>query len=145
LPDGEGASEEADDFHFDEMSAEGARLDVDEHLARIGTGCEGLLPPGTTASSLISLLARLRVNMFSFTDEQGAIVGAGCYPRAAILNHSCACRVGVHQNRLPRSAPPSHARLAMSAMPARLAVLPTPFPSHAPCLMPDSVQPSEAR
>lgn len=109
MPDGKGASEEADDFHFDEMSAEGARLDVDDHLAMIGTGCEGLLPPGTTASSLTSLLARLRVNMFSFTDEQGAIIGAGCYPRAAILNHSCACRVGVHQNRLPRSAPPSHA------------------------------------
>lgn len=28
--------------------------------------------------------------MFSVADEDAKIIGAGCYPRAALLNHSCA-------------------------------------------------------
>ena len=50
-----------------------------------------VLPPAASASEVHSLLARLQANMFSLTDEEGsAILGCGCYPQAAVLNHSCA-------------------------------------------------------
>jgi len=63
---------------------------TEEELAAIGTRLAGFLPPKTTEAAVISMLARLRCNIFSFADEAGQILGAGCYSRAAMFNHSCA-------------------------------------------------------
>ena len=58
----------------------------------LGGGCE--------AARVVTCLGQQRTNMFTIASNQhvqhapdtegNAIIGAGCYPRAAILNHSCA-------------------------------------------------------
>ena len=54
-------------------------------------GLSGFLPPGATAANVVALLGSLRTNEFSILDAQGMdAVGVGCYPRAALVNHSCA-------------------------------------------------------
>ena len=76
---------------FDEMLSRGPSTSADAGLAALAANLKGVLPPGASASDVTSLLARLQANMFSFTDEDGsAILGCGCYPKAAVLNHSCA-------------------------------------------------------
>ncbi|KAL1529541.1 hypothetical protein AB1Y20_000486 [Prymnesium parvum] len=82
----------AEDVAFDELKA-GEITQGDWDLARLAAAMPGLLPPSLCGKPNIStcaeILACFRVNNFGITNELHRVVGAGCYPAAAILNHSC--------------------------------------------------------
>ncbi len=85
--------ETAEDTAFDEL--EPAPPDnSDRALARLcdaGGPLRALLPPHESApSDAAKLLAAFGRNNFGVLSPLLTLVGAGCYPRAALLNHSCA-------------------------------------------------------
>jgi hypothetical protein len=89
-----GSSDSDGDAHehalFDAMATEAPPADDDLELGALAASVpDGFLPPGATARHVGSMLARLRANAFSFADTSGMVIGVGCYPSAAILNHSC--------------------------------------------------------
>lgn len=81
-----------EDLAFDALSA-GKTEQGDVELARLATTLDGWLPPALCGcdgvSAVSALLAAFRVNNFGITNELHSVVGAGCYPAAALLNHSC--------------------------------------------------------
>ena len=84
----------AEDVAFDALEA-GEVGESDRALASFAVELPGLLPKaagGTaaTAAAAARLLTCFRVNNFGVTNDLHSIIGAGCYPPAAILNHSCA-------------------------------------------------------
>ena len=94
-------SDGSDSFHdrlFDHL-AQGPVTTDDEYLGELAAKTPNLLPPNVTASRVASLLGALRINMISIAShrhvqhspelEGNTIIGVGCYPKAAILNHSC--------------------------------------------------------
>ena len=86
-----GGQSDVDAALFDEMTAEASEVSDDASISAAACALEGFLPPGATASDFASLLRRLRANAFMISDDAaGQTIGAGCYPRAAVLNHSCA-------------------------------------------------------
>ena len=72
----------------------------DEALGEVAVSQPGFLPPGVGAEQVVAALGKGRVNSFSIAaneyvqhspdDGGNQLIGLGCYPRAAILNHSCA-------------------------------------------------------
>ena len=102
--------------HFDEMRCEAPASDgsdEDNESGKLAVAQPaGLLPPGTTAADVARMLARLRANAFSFTDGGGGMtIGFGCYPTAAILNHSCALSCPLRLVPLPPCPHPSSSSL----------------------------------
>lgn len=74
---------------FDQMVAEAPPVGDDNTLSELAVSLSGFLPPDATAAQVRAMLRRLRANAFVFTDTSGGPIGVACYPRAAILNHSC--------------------------------------------------------
>ena len=78
------------DLAFDAMEP-GVVSEDDLALGRLAANVPGLLPPleepATVVASLIASFAR---NNFGVLSELLSLVGAGCYPDTALLNHSCA-------------------------------------------------------
>ena len=84
------ATADLDLFCFDTLLP-GPTSDADDELGLLAQSLEGFLPLGATAANVTALLGSFRVNQFSILDDSSrTAVGAGCYPRAAMLNHSCA-------------------------------------------------------
>ena len=94
-------SDGSDSFHdrlFDHL-AQGPVTNDDEYLGDLAAKTPNLLPPNVTSTRVASLLGALRINMISIAShkhvqhspelEGNTIIGVGCYPKAAILNHSC--------------------------------------------------------
>ena len=48
-----------------------------------------LFPPNATVDTVTSLLATFNINNFGILDNLHHVVAAGCYPKAALINHSC--------------------------------------------------------
>ena len=85
------ASEESEERWLSELCmTPGVPPEGDRSASQLAIKLPGLVPEGTTTSAIVELMGRLRCNLFSFGDEAGRVIGVGCYPRAAIMNHSCA-------------------------------------------------------
>ena len=83
-------SDPTHDLLFERMQL-GTTTDDDVQLGELATQTPGLVPPGTGAQRIAELLAALRLNYISITKGRSmGIVGVGCYPYGALLNHSCA-------------------------------------------------------
>ncbi|EOD41938.1 hypothetical protein EMIHUDRAFT_194541 [Emiliania huxleyi CCMP1516] len=83
------SSPDDEDAAFDALETS-RPTESDRALARFATTLPGLLPPSCDAGDATRLLSQFRVNNFGVTNELLSVVGAGCYPPAALLNHSCA-------------------------------------------------------
>ena len=69
---------------------------ADEELGRLAASTPGFLPPSATAAAVVACLGQQRINMFMIASnaqvqrspgqDDEAVIGAGCYPRTAILN-----------------------------------------------------------
>ena len=80
----------ADAALFDSLLP-GPNSDADAALGQLAEGLAGFLPPGAAAENITALLGSFRVNQLLLTAGHTASpLGIGCYPRAALLNHSCA-------------------------------------------------------
>ena len=87
----------AEDEAFDALEP-GPIAEQDRALALLATQIDGLLPPvargpeatNGCAAAAAWLLGCFKVNNFGLLNEMHSLVGAGCYPNTAILNHSCA-------------------------------------------------------
>ena len=88
-------------FHdrlFDGL-AQGPITEQDEEVGQIAAAMPSFLPPGCDGKRVSRLLGCLRINMISIASRQhvqhspdaegNSVIGVGCYPRTAILNHSC--------------------------------------------------------
>ena len=73
---------------FDELER-GTPSESDMQLAALALDVPGLLPPGVGKEEVASLLCSFGRNNFGLLSEMHSLVGAGCYPAAALLNHSC--------------------------------------------------------
>ena len=99
LPGRSGADEALHDRLFDHM-AQGPISSDDRALGRLAAKVPSFLPPGVGADRVAALLGALRVNMISVASRRHVqhsptvgdepIIGVGCYPQTALLNHSCA-------------------------------------------------------
>ena len=68
----------------------GEVTEADRTLANEAMKIPGLLPPKEYHPRVAArTLAAFRCNNFGILDDLHAVVGAGCYPTAALLNHSC--------------------------------------------------------
>lgn len=82
------ASAGADDLAFDALEP-GAPTAADVALGT-AAATAGLLPPGPeAAAAAAALVGAFRRNNFGVLNSLHFLVGAGCYPPAALLNHSC--------------------------------------------------------
>jgi SET and MYND domain-containing protein len=83
---------ESSDAAFDALEP-GVPSEADMELGRIAASTPGLLPPPPsehgTAERAAALIAAFGRNNFGLLNDVLVCVGAGCYPDAAILNHSC--------------------------------------------------------
>ena len=78
------------DLAFDAMEP-GVVSEGDVALGRLAADVPGLLPPlDEPATAVAILIASFARNNFGVLSELLSLVGAGCYPDAALLNHSCA-------------------------------------------------------
>ena len=82
-----------DDLAFDALEP-GVPSASDYALGRLAASISGLLPPAASLEASAEAAARLMStferNNFGVLNDLLSVVGAGCYPRAALLNHSCA-------------------------------------------------------
>ena len=78
------------DAELFDVLAQGPCHDDDMELAQMGVALPGFLPPDASAERVVLMIGQLRANYASITDGSGGIIGAGCFPRQARLNHSCA-------------------------------------------------------
>ena len=81
--------EEEEHILFERLAHGPSVADMDD-LAQLAAEVPGYLPPGVSASRVVTMIGCLRANYASFTDEVGTIIGAGCYTRQSQINHSCA-------------------------------------------------------
>ena len=83
-----------DDACFDALEAADRLSESDRALGALAASFGGLLPPGDSpdaaADAAAHLIAKFSRNNFGVLNEMLTVVGAGCYPPAALLNHSCA-------------------------------------------------------
>lgn len=77
-----------DDILFDGLEL-GPTTPADSADAAMAAQLSGFLPAGASAADILHTLGVLRRNCFRVADESGALIGAGCYPRASMFNHSC--------------------------------------------------------
>ena len=81
-------AQSADAICFD-MMAPGPTSEADEDVGALVEQLDGFLPPGASSADVVAMLGSFRINEFSILDAHGtAAIGVGCYPRAALLNHS---------------------------------------------------------
>ena len=82
-----------EDAAFDQLET-GVPCDSDRALGVLAAGIPGLLPPAASGAAAsegaAQLICAFGRNNFGVLNDLLSVVGAGCYPRAAILNHSCA-------------------------------------------------------
>jgi [histone H3]-lysine4/36 N-trimethyltransferase SMYD len=82
-----------EDAAFDQLET-GVPCDSDRALGVLAAGVPGLLPPAASGAAAsegaAQLICAFGRNNFGVLNDLLSVVGAGCYPRAAILNHSCA-------------------------------------------------------
>ena len=86
------------DAAFFDLLHPGPTHEADDELAKLAESLDGFLPPGATAANVTALLGAFRVNMHLIEETSTAtippasvqgVLGAGCYPRTALINHSC--------------------------------------------------------
>ena len=81
---------QVDDDAFDAME-DGVASKQDHELGKLAASIPGLLPPvSDPADTAAKLIAAFTRNNFGVLNELLSVVAAGCYPHAALLNHSCA-------------------------------------------------------
>ena len=80
----------AEDASFDALEAADKVTESDLALGAFACSLPGLLPPSTSAEQAAALIAAFARNNFGVLNDMISVVGAGCFPAAALLNHSCA-------------------------------------------------------
>ena len=61
----------------------------DAELGEVAAEVPGFLPPGATAAHVVAMLGSFRRNQFGIIDGVHETVAVGCFPVAALTNHSC--------------------------------------------------------